>query len=90
MLCLGQDQVRSKIIVDNKCLQQVKNFKYLGCEISYEDGKDIQQKLAKFVQMLGILKYHFKPILVHKFSRIKLYNALVLSHSSIWMRNLDP
>jgi hypothetical protein len=41
MLCLGQDQVRSKIVADNKCLQQVKNFKYLGCEISYEDGKDI-------------------------------------------------
>jgi len=58
MLCLGQDQVRSKIIADNKCLQ-VKNLKYLGCKISYENGKDIQQKLAKFAQMLGILKCNF-------------------------------
>jgi len=41
----GQDPVRYKIIVvDNKCLQQVRNFKYLGCEISYENGRDIQQK----------------------------------------------
>jgi hypothetical protein len=46
MLCFGQDQIRSKIIADNKCLQ-VKNLKYIGCEISYEDGKDIQQKLSK-------------------------------------------
>jgi len=33
---LGEDIVRCKIIVDNKSLQQVQNFKYLGCEISYE------------------------------------------------------
>jgi hypothetical protein len=51
----GQDPVRCKIIVDNKCLQQVKNFKYLGCKISYENEKYIQQKLAKFAQILGIL-----------------------------------
>jgi hypothetical protein len=49
---LGQDPVISKIIVDNKCLQQVKNFKYLSCEISYENGKHFQQKVAKFAQIL--------------------------------------
>jgi len=37
---LGQVLIRGKIIVDNKCLQ-VKNFKYLGCEISYENEKAI-------------------------------------------------
>jgi hypothetical protein len=47
--------------VDNTCLQQVKNFKYLGCEISYENEKYIQQKLAKFAQTVGILKNTFKP-----------------------------
>jgi hypothetical protein len=59
MLYLGQDQLRSKIIADNKCLQIVQYFIYLGREISYEDGEDIQQKRAKFAQMLGILKRHF-------------------------------
>jgi hypothetical protein len=54
MAFLVQDPVRCKIIVDNKCIQ-VKNFKYLGCEISYESVKDIQQKVAKFAQILGIL-----------------------------------
>jgi hypothetical protein len=43
----GQDQVRCKIIVDKKCLQRVKNFKYHryenSYESSYENGKDIQQ-----------------------------------------------
>jgi hypothetical protein len=65
MAFLGQDPVRCIIIVVNKCLQ-VKKFKCLGCEISYENEKDIQQKLVKFVQIQGILNNTFKPNLVHK------------------------
>jgi hypothetical protein len=43
MALLGPDPVRRKIIVDNRCSQQVKNFKYLGCEISYESEKDFRK-----------------------------------------------
>jgi len=32
----GQDPVRYKIVVDKKCLK-VNNFKYLDCEIYYEN-----------------------------------------------------
>jgi hypothetical protein len=46
--------------VDYKCLQ-VKNFKYLGCEISYENGKHIQPTLTTFSEKLGILNDTFKP-----------------------------
>jgi hypothetical protein len=31
------------------------------CEISYENENDIQQKLAKFAQILGILNNAFEP-----------------------------
>jgi hypothetical protein len=54
MAYLGKDPVRCKIIVDNKYLQQMKNCKYLGCEISYEYEKDIK-KIAKFDKIPGIL-----------------------------------
>ena len=40
--------------MDNKRLQEVKNLKYLGCDISYETEKDIQQKLSKLAQKLGL------------------------------------
>jgi hypothetical protein len=40
MALLGQDPVRCKIVADNKCLQ-VKHFKQLGSEISYENVQDI-------------------------------------------------
>jgi len=51
MAFLWQDPVTCKIFVENKYLQQVRNFKYLGCEMSYENEKDIQEKLTKFPQI---------------------------------------
>jgi hypothetical protein len=40
--------------------------------------KDIQQKLAKFAQILGIPNNTLQRTLVQKFSGIKVNNALVL------------
>jgi len=64
------------------------------CEISYENENDIQQKLAKFAQILGILNDAFEPTLIWEFSRIEVYNALavpvILYRSEIWtIRNED-
>jgi hypothetical protein len=61
----------------NKCLQ-VKNFRYLGCEISYENDKDIK-KLATFSQIPGIPNSTSKPTLVQKFSRMEVYNAVAFT-----------
>jgi hypothetical protein len=54
----------------------------------------IQQKLATFSYILGILNNSFEPTLLQTFSRIKVYNALavpiVLYGSEIWtLRNKD-
>jgi hypothetical protein len=68
---LGQDPATCKIIMDNRCLQ-VNNFKYLSCENSYENEKDIQQKLAEVFPILRILNT-FKTNLVQKFSRINYF-----------------
>jgi hypothetical protein len=56
--------------------------------MSCGNEKDIHQKLAQFAQMLGILNNIFKSILVKKFSKLKVYNALALPillyGSQIW------
>ena len=87
MAFLGQDTVRRKVVVENKRLQ-VKHFKHLGSEISYGNVQDIQQKITKFSQILGILNNNFKQTLVQKFSRTKVYNELdlpiLLYESEIW------
>jgi cupin superfamily acireductone dioxygenase involved in methionine salvage len=68
--------------------KQVKNFKCLSCEVSYGNEKDIQQKITKFAPILGIGSNTFKPNLVQKFSRKRVYNALevpiCLYGSEIW------
>jgi len=65
----------------------VKKFKYLGCEISYENDKDIQQHVAKFTQIPGILNCTFKIKFGPEISSTK-YNALtfpiLLYGSEIW------
>jgi len=40
---LGQDTVKCKTVVDNKCLYKVKSLKYPGCEIAYGNETDVQQ-----------------------------------------------
>jgi len=73
--------------LDKKPLQQVTNYKYIGCEISYEIEKVIQHKLAKFPQILWIL-YKFWNKFGPEIFKNKLYNALVvpilLHGSEIW------
>jgi hypothetical protein len=51
---------------------------YLGCEFSYKNEKGVQQNTTKVAHILGILNNTFKPTLVQKSSRIKVYNALTL------------
>ena len=43
--------------MDNEYLQQVKDFKCVGCEISYDKGKDVQHKIAKFALDAGNFKH---------------------------------
>jgi len=71
MAYLRKGPERSKIIVGNKCLQQVQHFSYLSCKIPYEDEKNIQQELENFSQLLCILNNAFKPTIDQKPSRIK-------------------
>jgi len=41
----GRDPVRAKIVIDNKIIEQVNSFSYLGNMISYEKELDIDNKL---------------------------------------------
>jgi hypothetical protein len=49
-------KIRNGVIL-GQGLQQVKGFKYVGCEISYEKRKDMQLKLARFALNTGNFKH---------------------------------
>jgi hypothetical protein len=56
LVSLGADHLRTKIIINDKTLEQVSQFTYLGCSISYQFSSDVESKLAKFLQLIGTIK----------------------------------
>ena len=57
----GRDPVRTEIVIDNKIIEQVNMFNYLGNMISYENELDIDNKLHNYLKITGILNNVFKP-----------------------------
>jgi len=74
----GRGPVRTKIVIDNKIIEQVNLFNYLGNMISYEKELDIDNKLRNYVKITGILNNVFRPKKTLKKTRIILYNTLAL------------
>jgi len=73
----GQYPVRTKIVIDNKIIEKVNSFNYLG-NIFYEKELDIDNKLNNYMKITGILNNVFRPQKTLKKTRIKLYNTLAL------------
>ena len=64
---VGTDHLRKKIIINDETLEQVSQFTYLGCSISYQFtylgcsisyqfSNDVEFKLAKVLQLIGTIK----------------------------------
>jgi hypothetical protein len=70
-----KEHIRSKICVYDKHIEQVPSFKYLGY-ISYEKDVDISTKILNYNRAMGIINQTFKPSLVQKHARIKVYKTL--------------
>jgi len=48
----GTDHLRTKTIVNDETLEQISQFTYLGCSISYQISNDVEFKLAKFLLLI--------------------------------------
>jgi len=49
-----RDPMRTKIVIDDKIIEQVNLYNYLGNVISYEGEFDIDKKLHNFLKIIGI------------------------------------
>ena len=82
------DHLRTKIIINDETLEQVSQFIYLGCSISYQFSNDVEFKSAKFLQLIGTIKITiFKKVRTETI--LKIYNTLVFTYIFIWVRKLD-
>jgi len=74
---VGTDHLRTKIIINGETLEQVSQFSYLGRSISYQFSNDVEFKLAKFLQLKGVIKRTiFKKVRTETI--LKIYNTIVL------------
>jgi hypothetical protein len=74
---VGTDHLRTKITINDETLEQVSQFTYLGCSISYQFSNDVEFKLAKFLQLSGTIKRTiFRKVRMENI--LKIYNTLVL------------
>ena len=53
---VGADHLRTKIIINYETQEQVSQFSYLGCSISYQFSNDVDFKLSKFLQLISSIK----------------------------------
>lgn len=60
MAFCGNEPIRSKIVLNEKPIEQVNCFKFLGCSVSYMGEVDIQQKIEKFNYYNGTIKRTLK------------------------------
>lgn len=44
--------IRSKTVINNQKIEQLRTFNYLDCDVSYNGDKDLQKKF-KFQQSYG-------------------------------------
>jgi len=70
---VGTDHLRTKFIINDETLEQVSQFTYLGCSISYQFSNDVEFKLAKFLQLIATI---FKEVRTETI--LIVYNKLVL------------
>ena len=50
---------KTKIIINDETLEQVNQFTYLGCNISYQFSNDVEFKMAKIYNSLALLRELF-------------------------------
>jgi hypothetical protein len=86
---VGTDHLRTKIVINDEILEQVNQFTYSGCSISYQASNDVESKLAKFLQSIGIIK---RTIFRHARTEtvLKVYNTIFLPKFLYGSENWTP
>ena len=77
MAFAGKDPVRSKIVLDNRILEQVSHFTYLGCDVSYEKDKEILRRVSRFQTVCGFINRTFRRR-VRKDTQARLYDVMAV------------
>ena len=56
MAFMGKYHLRTKTVVDNKSIEEVSHFRYLGCNTTYDVNNDVDHKLATFQTICSTIR----------------------------------
>ena len=56
MVFVAKYPLRTKIVLDNKCIEQVSHFCYFGCDVTYDVDYDVDHKSDKFQSICGTIR----------------------------------
>jgi hypothetical protein len=56
----GKYRRRVNIVINNKIIEQVSSFTYLGSKISDKINADLETRLCKYNNLNGVIKRHFR------------------------------
>ena len=56
----GKEHMRTTIVINGKIIEQVRDFNYLGYNISYCERKEVNNKVNKFQRMCGAISRTLK------------------------------
>jgi len=73
----GKHLVRSKIEIGGSILEQMKQFNYLGCELSLDGEADFDKKINRFQGICGTIRKHLKKNLTD--TQMKFYKVVARS-----------
>lgn len=51
----GRKPIRNKIAINNQPVEQIQNFLYLDCKISYDGETYVEKKVNKFLRVTGAI-----------------------------------
>ena len=69
--------MRTKIVMNGKIIEQVRDFNYLGCNISYCERKGVNNKVNKFQRMGGTISRTLKGKTLLS-THIKFYKVMAV------------
>ena len=73
----GKEHMRTKLVMDGKIIEQVRDFNYLGCNISYCERKEVNNKVNQFQRMWGIISRTLKGK-TQLSTQIKFYKVMAV------------
>ena len=83
----GKHLVRSKRETEGSISEQVKQFNYLGCELSLDGEQDFDPpKINRFQTICGTIRNLLKKTRTN--TLMKFYKVVARTNTTLWQRNM--